>query len=433
MNFKQVLYIIISSALLILFIFLSILFIPSAPSVNSNQTSKIIHFVSHISPAQKELIDLFNKKNRGRILVKPIDLPFEKFSTNERKELLARFLRSKSDRIDVFTVDQIWVPRFVKWSEPLGQYVSEEERKNLLKFAMETCYDNNTLVTLPLYLDVSVLYYRIDLLKSIDKNQGIISDIDKSVTWEEMINIYDKSFRGYNPYFLFPADDYEGLMCMFWEMLKGLGSDIFINSGLNLKSSEIKKSLQMMVDLVNKYGITPESVVNRRENECITDFLQDDGIFLRSWPGLLTDHRFQIKDTTIRNQIIKAPTPHFSEGKPVSVFGGWNLMVSKFSRNIPESIEFVKFLISENSQRILHDSGGFLPIYKPLYDEGDTELDFYYKLFEQGVHRPIHKNYTNISDILSYYFNLAIKGDISVDEALVMAEEKIKTSAILEN
>ena len=433
MNFKQVIYIVISSALLILFIFLSILFIPSSPRLNSESNSKIIHFVSHITPAQKEIIDLFNKKNKGRIFVEPIDLPFEKFSTNERKELLARFLRSKSDRIDVFTVDQIWVPRFAKWSVPLGQYISKEEKENLLKYAIETCYFNDTLVTVPLYLDVSVMYYRIDLLKSYYKNQDIINDMSKSITWKELIKIHNQSFKGYNPYFLFPADDYEGLMCMFWEMVKGLGSDIFINNTLNLHTTEVKRSLQMMVDLVNKYNITPEGVVNDRENECIADFLQDDGIFLRSWPGLLTDHGDLIKDPRIRDQIVKAPTPHFSDGKPVSVFGGWNLMVSKFTKNLSESVEFVRFLISEESQRILHEKGGYLPVYNALYDENDKELEFYDKLIKQGIHRPIHKHYTNISDVLSYYFNLAIKGDISVDKALTLAEDKIKSSVMLEN
>ena len=433
MNFKQVIYVVISSALLILFIFLSILFVPSSPQLNSGLSSKVIHFVSHITSAQKQIIDLFNTKNRGRIFVEPIDLPFEKFSTNERKELLARFLRSKSDRIDVFTVDQIWVPRFAKWSEPLGKYISDEERENLLKYAMETCYFNDTLVTAPLYIDVSVMYYRIDLLKSYCKDQSIINDLNRSVTWEELIKIHNESFRGYNPYFLYPADDYEGLMCMFGEMVKGLGSDIFIDNTLNLHTTEVKRSLQMMVDLVNKYNITPERVVNDRENDCIADFLQDNGIFLRSWPGLLTDHGDLIKDPKIRDQIVKAPTPHFSDGKPVSVFGGWNIMISKFTKNLSESVEFVRFLISEESQRILHEKGGYLPVYNTLYDENDKELEFYYKLIKQGIHRPINENYTNVSDVLSYYFNQAIKGEISVDKALSLAEEKIKTSAILDN
>jgi multiple sugar transport system substrate-binding protein len=33
---------------------------------------------------------LFNSRNKGRIEVVPVNLPFEKFTTNERKELLAR-------------------------------------------------------------------------------------------------------------------------------------------------------------------------------------------------------------------------------------------------------------------------------------------------------------------------------------------------------
>ena len=108
-------------------------------------------------------------------------------------------------------------------------------------------------------------------------------------------------------------------------------------------------------------------------------------------------------------------------------------MVSKFSKNKSESVEFVRFLISEESQRILHEKGGYLPVDNSLYDEGDKELGFYFKLIKQGVHRPIHEHYTNVSDVLSYYFNLAIKGDISVDKALKLAEDKIKSSAMLDN
>jgi multiple sugar transport system substrate-binding protein len=97
-----------------------------------------IHYVSHISDAHQKVIDRFNKKYEGRIQIESINLPFEKFSTNERKELLARYLRSKSDRIDVFTVDQIWIPRFTKWSLSLDNYFNLDERKKLLDYGLET-------------------------------------------------------------------------------------------------------------------------------------------------------------------------------------------------------------------------------------------------------------------------------------------------------
>ncbi|MCB9069591.1 MAG: hypothetical protein H6629_17535 [Calditrichae bacterium] len=73
-----------------------------------NNTATQIYFVDNISQAHSELINRFNAEYSGRIEVVPVDLPFEKFSTNERKQLLAKSLRSKSDRIDVFAIDLIW-------------------------------------------------------------------------------------------------------------------------------------------------------------------------------------------------------------------------------------------------------------------------------------------------------------------------------------
>ena len=70
-----------------------------------------IQFADNISSAHLQVIELFNRRYAGRIEVIPVDLPFEKFSTNERKELLTRALRSKSNRLDVFVqVISAWAP-----------------------------------------------------------------------------------------------------------------------------------------------------------------------------------------------------------------------------------------------------------------------------------------------------------------------------------
>ena len=68
-----------------------------------------------------------------------------------------------------------------------------------------------------------------------------------------------------------------------------------------------------------------------------------------------------------------APTPHFKNGQTVSVFGGWNLMISKYSPHIDESIIFIKYLLSEEAQKILHQEGGYLPINNLIYENEQTE------------------------------------------------------------
>jgi maltose-binding protein MalE len=50
---------------------------------------------------------------------------------------------------------------------------------------------------------------------------------------------------------------------------------------------------------------------------------------------------------------------------------------------------------------------------------------------EQGLHRPFLEDYTNVSDVLSHYLNLAIKKKMTPKEALTKASEKINSGSIL--
>ncbi len=118
---------------------------------------------------------------------------------------------------------------------------------------------------------------------------------------------------------------------------------------------------------------------------------------------------------------LKAPFPHFKEGKPASVFGGWDLMVSKFSDKKKEVIDFIKFLLSDKSQEIFYTESAFYPIIKKFYKDPSyvkkyPEITQYKELMKTGVHRPAHIEYTKYSKIMSYYFNEAIKQKISVKE-----------------
>jgi multiple sugar transport system substrate-binding protein len=97
--------------------------------------------------------------------------------------------------------------------------------------------------------------------------------------------------------------------------------------------------------------------------------------------------------------------------------------------------KFVNYLISDEAQKIMFEVGGVLPILNSIYSDSDyvndhPELKFYYSLLSKGVYRPFMHDYTNISDILSYYINLAIRNELTVKEALSKAEEKIKSGSV---
>lgn len=431
MNYKQIIFVSAISLLIISFIIIVFIFIPGGVHQNPEGGETSIHYVSHISNAQMKIIKKFNSKYSGRIHVEAINLPFEKFSTNERKELLARYLRSKSDRIDVFTVDQIWVPRFAKWAANLEKYFDSEERNVLLKNALQTCSFKDSLVAVPLYLDVAVMFYRDDLLRRVPGYHVIKEKINNSITWTDFINLQQEIYTKPEPMFLFQADDYEGLMCMFSEMMESQGKSLLENGKLQLYSAEAHNSLAMMVNLVNKYGIAPKEVVHSTEKETYDAFISKDILFLRGWPAFLNEYpRLAVKNDLLEN-ILMVPTPHFKSGKPASVFGGWNLMISRFSPNTEEAVIFIKYLLSEEAQTIMYKEGGYIPINKNIYKSmEDRRLQFYSKLIRSGVHRPFLENYTKISDIIVVFLNKAIRKEITVDQALKEASDKISDEHI---
>jgi len=176
-------------------------FLPiSSSSTDKGKSVTKIYYADNISKAHQRVIDSFNKKYFGQIEVKAINLPFEKFSTNERKELLARYLRNKSDRIDLFAVDLIWVPRFAKWCIPLDRYFSKKQQEEFIKPALSSCYYDDSLMALPLYIDVALMFYRSDELKKLPNYTKIKEKLNSSITWEEFIELHKQTKSTTNPF-----------------------------------------------------------------------------------------------------------------------------------------------------------------------------------------------------------------------------------------
>lgn len=414
------------------------IFVMTPAGISEADTEKAtkIYFADNISAAHQKVIALFNDKNRGSIEVVPVNLPFAKFSTNERKQLLTRSLRSKGTRIDIFAVDLVWVPRFVKWAEPLAQYFSPQEQKAFLPYALKSCFFGQTLVGVPLYIDIGVMYYRKDQLTVLPNHAALEQKLKKSITWDEFIQLGSRLAPPGKAFYLFPADSYEGLICCFVENISSENGALIQGDSLRVNTPQARRALQLLVDLVGKYNVTPAAVTAYKEIDVYEDALAHDAIFFRGWPGNLRgyENRYLGK---IRN-IEVAALPHFAGAKPAAVFGGWNLMISKDSDKKAAAVKFIKFATSKEMQQVIYEEMGYLPANQKVYDDTafynrHPDLKYFRQLLEHGVHRPALVEYTKISDILSFYANKAIKREISVERALQSAEEMIRAQKVLIN
>lgn len=409
---------------------------PRLADITKEQSVSKIYYADNISNAHSTLINKFNKEYAGKIEVVPVNLPFSKFSTNERKELLTRSLRSNSDRIDLFAVDYIWVPRFAKWVEPLDLYFVSDVREGILDKAINSCIYKDKLVAIPLYIDVGLMYYRKDILQKLPDYKSLEQQLKESITWQQFINL-GKNLKLKNNYlYMFPANNYEGLVCSFAELLINQQPDFFNKDMVKFNTYEGKKALQLLVDFVNKINITPKEVTAFDEFLCFQYALNHDVPFVRGWPGQLDHYKYLIEDTSKFDLFEIAALPHLKGNNIGSVLGGWNLMIPANSDKKWESFQFIYFLLREDNQRILAEKGGYIPIVSKLFDDEDfllknKQYNYYRELLLHGIHRPVLSDYTKISDIISYYVSQAIKQDISVDEALNEMTRQVNSKRVL--
>ena len=420
---------IITSLVIILIAFISFVIITEWNNYPVNNERKI-YFVDNISMAHRHVIKRFNELNKGKIKVEVINLSFEKFSTNERKELLARYLRSKNDKIDVFAADQIWTHRFARWSEPLDKYFTDDDKKTILNYALQSCIYKDQMVAVPFFTDIAVMFYRKDLLEKLHDYKSLEKELSKSITWKEFIKLGERLKNENNPFYIFQADNYEGLMCSYIELLVEQSKSLFVNNTAQLTSPESVRALTLLVDLVNKYKLSPPKVTEFKENSSYRYFMLHNGLFVRAWPNFPRDYTSVYGKVPKIKNLVKVPLPHFDGYKPVAITGGWNLMISKYSRRKPEALEFVKFLMSEEAQKIMYEEGGYLPTNNLIYSDTaylalHPNLRFFKDYMNYGAHRPYMVEYTRISDIITHYVQQAIKNEITVKEALQKATDMI--------
>jgi multiple sugar transport system substrate-binding protein len=423
-------FVLVITALIITFV-IYILPYPM-PSVNKKKAVKLT-YVDHISAAHLQIIEDFNRQYKGKIEVVAVNLPFSKFTTNERKELIARSLRSHSSRIDIFTVDLIWVPRFAKWAEPLDHWIDPVHAGKIMSQALQSCYHNNILVGLPQYLDVGAMFYRRDLLEKIPDSDELIKRLRQGISWDEFLALKTHFPDSY--LYNYQGKAYEGLMCNYVEIVHGMGGYLQDGQNLDLHHPIQEKALQFLRRLISD-GYAPQELIDFDENRSYEFALQHDIPFFRGWPSFpedfLKDPRFASKVGYLE----LAPLPHFEAKTSTSVFGGWNLMINRDCQNKAEAVTFLKYITDLPAQQTLFAKGRYLPVNRAFYERGGIFLDRRHadvllKMLQNGSYRPVLEDYTKNSDIISFFLNRALKGDIEAGKALKDADTFINSGQVI--
>lgn len=391
------------------------------------------------NPAANENIDsrgpityVQGKDNSGTIA--PIvekwnaDHPDEKVTVKEQTDEadqqhddLVRNLEAENADYDVVSVDLIWTAEFAAkgWLQPLeGDLALDTEP--LLETTVESGQYNGKQYAAPWLTDGGMLYYRSDLVDTPPE------------TWDEMMEMCSIAEDNDMGCFAGQFSKYEGLTVNAAEAINGAGGAIVGDDGVTptVDSPEAAAGLSQLVEAFEN-GNIPREAITYTEEEGRIAFQDGKLLFLRNWPYVYSLASTE-GSSKVKGKFDVAPLPG-ADGVGASSLGGHNLAISAYSDNKATAIDFIKFMESEESQKFFVTKGSAAPSFAALYDDPQLAKDFPYlpvlkQSLENAVPRPITPYYPDVTLAIQENAYAALKGDVSVEDALSDMQAAIETA-----
>ena len=359
--------------------------------------------------SKKDGVKTFNAENPG-ITVKLLEFPE---SADEQRNQFVQRQEAKSAECDVFYSDVIWTAEFASqdWLYDMTPYV-EQRRDEFIESTFETATYEGKIWGVPHKTNAGFLYYRTDQVDSAPK------------TWQE---VYEKAAQ--TDGIAYQGAAYEGLTVDFLELAFAAGGKVLSDDGktAEIDSPENLEALQFMVDGIQN-GAAPKAVTTYMEEPARRAFEAGRVTFLRNWPYVYATAN---RAKATKGKFDVAPFPEWEGGGTAGILGGFNLVVSVYSKNPGAALKFIDYMTHDERQaEDIVEYSDASPL-KAVYDDPEvqkaqpfaTELK---TAVEQSKSRPVSPVYPQISQAIYKNVNQALSGQTSPEDALKQAQTEIE-------
>ncbi|WP_257458246.1 ABC transporter substrate-binding protein [Archangium lipolyticum] len=310
---------------------------------------------------------------------------------SEQLTMFQQQLSAGASDIDVYRVDVVWPGLLGAHFIDLKPYVSED----VLKQHFPAIVENNTvggkLVAMPWFTDAGLLYYRKDLLEKHKQKPP--------TTWQELAEVaktvQDAERKAGNDKmqgFVFQAKAAETLTCNALEWIDSFrGGTIISDDGkVTINNPKAVEALKTAASWIGT--ISPQGVLNYEEEGARGVFQSGNAVFMRNWPYAWA--LANAPDSPVKGKVAVMALPKGgTDGKSTGTLGGWQLAVSKYSKNPAVAADLVKYLTSAEEQKRRAIVASFNPTIASLYkDEEVLKVNPFYtsllETFTNAVARP---------------------------------------------
>ena len=331
-----------------------------------------------------------------------------------------RLLTEHASTPDVYLIDVVWPGTIGEGLLDLKPYEDKDTRGHIPALLANDTVQGR-LVSLPLYVNIGMLYYRADLLAK-------YGFAHPPATWDELERMSRKIQQGERAAgnqafwgFVWQGAAYEGLTCnaLEWQASYGGGRIIEADGTISINNPHTAEALRMAAGWVG--GISPPTVLSYTEADSLNVFRAGNAAFLRYWSGRAEPRS---------GGALLPAGPH---GR-AQAMGGFHLGVSRYSRYPREAARLVLYLTSGAVQLRRAIDRGRLPTIPELYHHPAVERTFPYAgaLQTAGaaawVSRPstiAGKYYAMVSQAYYQTVHRVLSHESAPKEALATLERKL--------
>ncbi|WP_199551527.1 ABC transporter substrate-binding protein [Streptomyces sp. N35] len=208
----------------------------------------------------------------------------------------------------------------------------------------------------PLYSLSYALYYN----KKIFKDAGIEKP---PATWDELVEAGKKVTKGDTYGLALEGSNLSNHIHQAFVLAKQHGADFFTADGKpDFTSDGAVAGVKQWVDFMAKDKITTKSAAEYAQNQSLSDFSKGKAAMVL-WQAAASTFKSQGMD---ESEYGVAPVPVQSgapgQGKQInSMVAGINISVFKNTDNLDGALDFVKFMTSDEEQKILNSTYGSIP------------------------------------------------------------------------
>lgn len=326
----------------------------------------------------REQLDKFEAQTDHKVTI--VSMPE---STTDQFGQYKLWLAAQSSDIDVYRMDVIWAPQLATHFVDLNPHVADIIDQ-FVPAAVESQTVDGKLVALPMFLGAPALYYRKDLLEK--HGEAVPTTWQQLTDTAQRIMDAERAAGNDDMYgFVWQGAAYEGLTCdaQEWIHSSGGGRIVELDGSIQINNEKAAAALNLAKSWVG--GISPEGVLNYKEEDARGVFQSGNAVFMRNW-----NYAYALgngDDSPIKGKFDVAVLPHGEGGQSTATLGGWHLGVSKYGKNQEAAIELVRFLNNFENQKEraiitsrpptvsavyldpeVGEKQEFIPLWKPVVD-----------------------------------------------------------------